>query len=198
MKIGFILECGPEGADVKVCKHLVHKINAEIEFVSLALDVKPKLISGCGKAAKQLLASGCEKVFIIWDLFPKWRTGKPCRKEDREAIFEALNDAGVSHTTVNLVCIEQELESWLIADGRAISEFLSTETRKVAIKDTKNPDIAQNPKKILNQYFNKNKGRDYVDYQHAEKLVKLIPDFSKLRKSVTFRRFYYKLSGEEL
>jgi hypothetical protein len=31
MKIGFIFECGPDGPDVQVCRHLVHKLDPTIQ-----------------------------------------------------------------------------------------------------------------------------------------------------------------------
>jgi len=202
MKLGFILECGPEGADLKVCKNLVGRIKPQDEFVPITLDNKPKLISGCGNAAKQLFQSGCERVYIIWDLFPDWRDDRtrPCRKEDRDNIFESLNVAQVPLDNVHLICIEEELEAWLIADGRAISSFLSTQTRKITIGHERNPDQVQNPKKKMNRHFTQNRGVNfnYTDYLHAEKLVALIPDFQKLRRSETFKRFYLKLTGQQL
>lgn len=202
MKLGFILECGPQGADLKVCKNLVSRIRPSDEFLPITLDNKPKLINGCGKAAMQLLNSGCDQIFIIWDLFPDWRQGKtrPCRHEDRDEIFNSLSAALVPLEKVTLVCIEQELEAWLIADGRAISDFLSTSTRTVTIRHETKPDQVQNPKKKLNQYFTQNRGNgfNYIDYLHAEKLVALIPDFQKLKKSESFKRFYFKLSGRNL
>lgn len=202
MKLGFILECGPQGADLKVCKNFVSRLRPDDEFVAITLDNKPKLISGCGEAAKQLLKSGCSRVFIIWDLFPDWRVDRtrPCRKEDRDNIFESLNAAQVPLANVSLVCIEQELESWLIADGRAISAYLSTQTRQVTIGHERYPDRVQNPKKKLNRHFTQSKGNgfNYIDYMHAEKLVALIPDFQRLKRSDTFKRFYFKLTGNQL
>lgn len=200
MKLGFILECGPQGADLKVCKNFVGRIRPADEFVAITLDNKPKLISGCGEAAKQLIKSGCETIYIIWDLFPDWRDDRtrPCMKEDRDNIFDSLNAVQVPLEKVHLVCIEQELESWLIADGRAISIFLSKPTRAVKIKDSKKPDTVQNPKRQLTKYFTANGYGLYTDYLHAEKLVTLIPDFQKLKKSETFKRFYFKLTGTNL
>lgn len=202
MKIGFILECGLNGADLQVCKLLVSRIDSNIEFIGVTLDNKPKLINGCGVAAKQLFKDGCDKVFIIWDLYPNWRTdnSKPCRKEDRDNIFSSLNAAEVPPGNVNLVCIEQELEAWLLADGRAISAFLSKPTKTVSIDHEKNPDQVNNPKKKLNQHFTQNRGNsfNYIDYMHAEKLIRLTPDFTKLRRSESFKRFYLKLTGNPL
>jgi len=197
MKLGFILECGPQGADLKVCKYFVEKIRPDDEFIPVTLDNKPKLISGCGEAARQLMESGCQAIYIIWDLFPNWRNDRtrPCRKEDRDHIFESLNASQVPIGQVHLICIEQELESWLIADGRAVSNYLSTPTRKVSIQSERRPDQVQNPKKKLNRHFTQSRGTNYIDYLHAEGLVRFITDFQKLRKSETFKRFYFKLTG---
>lgn len=76
MKIGMIFECGPEGADKKVCEHFARQLEPELEIISITLDNKPKLISECGRAASQLLKDGCDRVLIIWDLYPAWREKK--------------------------------------------------------------------------------------------------------------------------
>ena len=72
MKIGFIFECGPDGPDIQVCRQLVHRLDPEIQFVASTLDNKKKLVENCGPVAKVLL-SECEKVIIVWDLYPAWR-----------------------------------------------------------------------------------------------------------------------------
>ena len=58
MKVGMIFECGPKGADKKVCTQLVSMIDPEIEIVSMTLDNKAKLVAGCGQAAAKLLREG--------------------------------------------------------------------------------------------------------------------------------------------
>ncbi|MGE0825386.1 MAG: hypothetical protein AB7G75_27675 [Candidatus Binatia bacterium] len=132
MKVGMIFECGPDGADLQVCRYLARLLQSDIEIAHVTLDNKPKLVSECGAAAARLLAEGCERVVIVWDLHPPWRSNKqkPCRKEDRETISSALSRAGVDAQQVSLVCIEEELEAWLIADGRALtSERIRSEFR---------------------------------------------------------------------
>lgn len=115
MKIGMIFECGPAGADKKVCEHLARQLQPEIEIMSLTLDNKPKLISDCGKAAAKLLQDGCDRILIIWDLYPAWRENKqkPCRKTDRLAIYKSLENSGVPLANTHLICITEELEAWL-------------------------------------------------------------------------------------
>lgn len=106
-KAGFIFECGPDGADLKVVRHLTKRIQPELEFVHRTLDNKPKLIEDCGRAARQLIAAGCEKVFIIWDLIPTWKLDneKPCRHEDRMRIYAQLALEQVLPEQVVLLCI---------------------------------------------------------------------------------------------
>ena len=89
MKVGFIFECGPEGPDVQVCRHLVNKLDPTIEFIPITLDNKKNLVEECGAVAKALLEE-CEKVIVVWYLYPAWREKgmKPCRHEDRQAIFQ--------------------------------------------------------------------------------------------------------------
>lgn len=60
-----IFECGPAGADKKVCEHLARQLQLELEIMSVTLDNKPRLISDCGRAAAQLLRDGCDRVLII-------------------------------------------------------------------------------------------------------------------------------------
>ena len=204
MKIGFILECGPEGPDVQVCRHLVQKLDSTIEFVSSTLDNKKKLLEDCGAVAKVLLDE-CEKVIIVWDLYPAWREKgmKPCRHEDRLAIFQSLQAENVDLDKVFLVCIQEELEAWLLADNRAVKAMLEPLKHPHPVGriiKCPNPDRVQNPKTRLTKIFTQElgAGRRYVDYQHAIKLVREISNFTRIRRSDSFRRFALKVAGVEL
>jgi len=197
MKVGMIFECGPDGPDKKVCECLAKKIIPDLEVSSKTLDVKPNLLAECGPAAAILLNQGCDLVFIVWDLYPAWRQGgeKPCRHEDKEKIHQSLADAGVDVANVRTICVEEELESWLLADGRALSNFLSTDTRPVSIKDEKKPDRISNPKKQMIRVFDQNGGRVYTDTIHAIKIAEAMPDLKRIRRSGTFMYFAKKLTG---
>jgi len=198
MKIGLILECGPEGADKKVCELVISRIVPEIEIVTITLDNKPNLVERCGESAAQLINDGCERVVIVWDLYPPWRDQRPCRREDRENIAQSLNDAGLSGTEVYLVCIEEELEAWLIADGRALSAVLSRPAHPVKIKHAKRVHQVKNPKAKLTKIFQQRAGTRYVDLIHAEKIIRELPDFSQLKRCETFARFVLKATDIEL
>src|SRR5260370_39496504 len=136
-------------------------------------------------------------VLIVWELYPPWREkGETrCRRDDRQAIFHSLDAAGVSPDRVALVCIREELEAWLIADGRAVSKVLSTPTHTVRIKDAKKPERIQNPKKVLNRLFQNHNHKPYLDRWHALQIVRNIPDLGRLGKLPTFDRFRKKILG---
>ena len=204
MKVGFIFECGPEGPDVQVCGHLVHKLDPTIEFVSSTLDNKKNLVENCGAVAKVLL-NGCEKVIVVWDLYPAWRERgvKPCRHEDRHAIFQSLKAENVDLNKVFLVCVQEELEAWLLADHRAVTAMLQPLKRPhpvSRISRFSNPDSIRNPKKILTKIFTQELGpsRRYVDYRHALLIAREIADFGRIRRSNSFARFAFKVSGQTL
>lgn len=194
MKVGMIFECGPEGADRKVCEHLAKQIQPDIEIESITLDNKKNLVSECGKAAARLLAGGCDRVVIMWDLYPSWREVAPCRKEDREDIQRSLAAEEVDAKKVFLVCIEEELEAWLIADNRAIEVVLSKPHRQVRIDRERHPERVSNPKKRLMQIFRQEGKRPYNDLIDAEKIIKAMPDLERLKRVETFVRFALKVA----
>lgn len=198
MKIGMIFECGPQGADKKVCEYLARQIRSDLQIESVTLDNKPNLIIYCGEATAQLLKQDCDHILIIWDLYPAWREKKtkPCLKEDRESIYKSLQDAKVDLNKISLICITEELEAWLIADGRAISSVLSTLSHPVTIKDRKNSERTKNPKKVLNKYFQEKLHKPYNDRHDAEKIVRAMPDLTKIRKCESFTRFQTKITLE--
>ena len=193
MKLGMIFECGPDGADRKVCEYLAKQIKADIEIDSVTLDNKRKLVAGCGPAAARLLADGCERVIIIWDLHPAWRAAAPCRKEDRDNILQSLRVSDVDVNQVFLICIEEELEAWLLADNRALNEVLSKPHRKVNIKRIRSPERINNPKKRLTNIFYEYIKRPYTDRIHAEQIVRALPDLNRLYRIDSFHRFARKV-----
>jgi len=76
-----------------------------------------------------------------------------------------------------------------LADGRAISKVLSRPTRPVTVKDERHPDRVQSPKTRLTCVYQTHTGQKYSDLVDAEKIVQQILDFSKIKRSESFRRF---------
>ena len=198
--IGFIFECGPEGPDIKVFRYLINLIDATIKFIPRSLGDKKKLIANCSLVSKNLLAEGCEKVFIVWDLYPPWRDSKPCRFEDRKNINDSLKKV-LKNNQLNkivLLCISGELESWLIADEKVIECYIKSRIKPHAPKEItkfRHPDREKDPKNILCKMFSKNHLTLYNDVIDAEKIVKYITNVSKLKGSESFKRFHFKLTG---
>jgi len=143
-----------------------------------------------------LLLEGCERILIVWDLYPAWGDHKPCRYEDRKTIFEALDAANVDRNRVALICIQQEIEAWLLADGEVLTGFLqSINSHLKKVSHHKAPErIGCNPKTAFNKLMQEHTGRKYEDYAHARKIVVRINDLSRLRKvCLTFQRFEYHI-----
>ena len=198
MKIGFIFECGPEGADKQVCEYLGKELLPGATFVAKTLDNKANLLANAGKVAAMLLVEGCEKVLIVWDLRPAWpdKKNRPCRHDERAALLQSIADAGISDQPVFLVCIEQELESWLLADESKIASYLSTDAHAYRVARCRNPDGVRQPKASLINHFKAARSRRYEDRVHAIKILQqAATDWRKLRRSASFARFELKLTS---
>ncbi|MEG4965707.1 DUF4276 family protein [Microcoleus sp. B6-A1] len=196
MKIGMITEGGPQGSDLKVCERFARQLNPNIDIRSIPLGNKRDLIDNCGTTASLLIEQGCDLVLIIWDLYPAWREKgqRPCRTQDCEEIQSSLQNANVKVPPHNvyLICIEAELEEWLLYDLSALSSVLSTPTHPVNIR--KKPKGETNPKKVLTKLFKENTGRVYNNLYDAEKIANKISNFDKLKKCPSFLRFFSKIT----
>jgi hypothetical protein len=198
MKVGFIVECGPSGAETNVIPFLAKEVDPDLEVVPpIPLDDKDKLRRECGQWAKALLDQGCDRVLIVWDLLPDWGEyeGAGCQHNDKEQIAASLEAAGLrpNDSRIRLVCIEKMLEAWIMADERALSAFLSSDAHPVRIKRYKNPESTKDPKSALVTLFRQSGYRRYIDYVHAIRIVRLMPDLGRLRTTSTFCRFEQKL-----
>jgi len=211
MKVGFIVECQKDGPDQKVIYWLLRNHATHVTPVFSPQTNKKGIEQNCGNAAKNLLADGCERVVIVWDLHPySWETPEeqrqadrtPCLKEDRDKIYTALDAAGVDRQNVFLVAIEFMLESWLIADKAAIAALLNKKRRAAPVNaqgvGNVNPATEQRPKDALSKMFERNQKPAYKDYQHAEQIAREIADLNELRRHCpTFVRFWEKATEEQ-
>ena len=200
MKIGLITEGAIDGADQAVCRHLVGMILPDAEVLCRPLGNLPSLKTDCGKVAAALLEEGCSGVLIVWDLYPGWRTDgqAPCRREHREDISGALTEAKADASRVHLVCIEEELEAWLLADHRAVTTFINSKpikNKNLTASRHRDPEKIDKPKTWLDRFIREHWGRPYVDRVHAIQIIKSLADLRDARRSVTFQRFEAKVKG---
>ena len=205
MKLGFVFECSPGGGDIKVFQHILKLIypafDFEQNFHHSALKSKKELEKDCGKEVKRLKDLGCEKIFVVWDLIPVWKEdGKPCRHDDKESIKKSLAAYKLKEQDIIFLCIEKELEAWLIADERALKDFFITKnSMKDEIRRVRTPDTHRDPKGILSKYFRMYRGvRTFDPMTHTPQLLTKFTNVRNLRRSESFQRFYFKLTGIEL
>lgn len=196
--IGMIFECGPMGADKAVCEHFAGHIRPGAKLLCRTMDNKLNLLENAAQVAAALLEDGCERVLIVWDLRPAWpdKKKKPCRKIERDVLLDALAQQGLGAQPIYLVCVEQELESWLLADEVRLSDFLSTPTHRHKVSRVGKPDRVMQPKAQLINQFKAARGWRYEDYRHAAQVVAHgggEPNWARLRRSDSFARFECKL-----
>jgi Domain of unknown function (DUF4276) len=197
--IGLIFECGPQGADKQVCEYLVKQLKPGVNITSVTLDNKDNLLRDAGKVAAQMHKDGCACVLIVWDLRPAWpdMKNKPCRHDERQALLKNMAEAGLAaNAPVYLVCVEQELESWLLASDHAIAACLSTAAHAYSVGRVKGPDAVPQPKAALIKHFKDARNWRYDDKVDAIRVLKAADvDLKRLRRSVSFARFEGKLNN---
>jgi hypothetical protein len=205
MKLGFVFECSPGGGDIKVFQHVLKLIdpafNLETNFHYGALKTKKELEKDCGKEVKRLKGLGCQKIFVVWDLIPVWKEdGTPCRHDDKEAIKKSLAAHQLTANDIVFLCVERELESWLIADKRALEAFFIKKPNwENIIKKVSKPDSHHAPKGLMDKYFQRYRGvRKFEPMTHTELLLKHYTDIRNLRRSESLKRFYKKLTQTDL
>jgi hypothetical protein len=188
MKIGLILECPKQGTDHQVYEYVVSELCPGIDIMVIPSVNKPALISKCGEIANLLLETeNCDTVAIIWDLMPRWG-GPVCRKNDVVDIVRNLTENNVDMNAVKLICMEPELEGWLIADGSALSNYKQALHPTHPVKKFNGkilPPHSKDAKKIISKYLE----RPYSEITVAIKIARQIKDFNKIaRKHESFAR----------
>ncbi len=202
MKVGILVECGPQGLEAVVCRRLCELLRAstgiDFQFDIVPMDNKARLITDCGTAAARLFDDGCDRVVVLWDERPAWpNTGERlCWHNDRRDALRSIQQAGVGHRSVHLVCIEREFESWLLFDHGMLSKVLSTDAHPVRIRRQRDPDRMQNPKSVMTRLFKQHRGLKYVDVEWARRFAQSLQDLTQLRRCSIFRRFAERVTGK--
>ena len=190
-KIAFILECSPTGPDQDICKHVVARIAPGLVPVFHCLENKGRLLDECATSAQNHCQhQGCRHIFIVWDLRPS----DTCLADEISLIRQKLlaEDKNLLAKTT-LVCAEKEIESWLLADHRAINAYLGLPSHA---NKCRKPEEVANPKARLINIFRKARKPEYNEVKDAIRIARKIPDCRELRKKVpSFMRLARKLKS---
>ena len=195
MKIGLIVECATEGPDWQVYSLWVKRLLGDDVQVEQSSAVnKKQLVQQAGVRAKNLFAEGCEKVFIIWDLWPAWGEAKPDQAADDDAIKSSLRKAGVTNPCVYLLCVDRMLETLLLVDGKALNAVLGIPKGKKTPGNNNSPYKQRDPKSYLSKWFQQARRGDYLGHVHAKQIAQHV-SFDRLRlRTNEFPRFEQSLA----
>jgi hypothetical protein len=202
MKLGLVLECDTGGPDELVLTCLARRLAPGITVEAVALGSKAQVfLKGPEAAAELVETSGCDLVLIVWDLKPYWEkaAAKNCEAETEELRAKLTSLKRTTAGKVRLLCLTWELETWLIADARAVRDHLSTPARKSKFK-CNSPLSKDDSWAFLDKECQKHRGksRPYEDFREAIRIARLIPDTHKTRSIPSFKRFVRLVSGNPL
>ena len=202
MKLGLVLECDTGGAEELVLTCLTRRLRPGTSIQAVALGSKAAVFTKGVEAADKLVETDkCDLVLIVWDLKPLWSevAAKNCEDEAAEMRQQLEAVSSATRKKIRLLCLTYELETWLIAEDRAVSAYLSTSAHKVKFKAPKDPASKTDAKAFLNTTITKVRGQRnrYVDYKEAIRLVKLWPDTSRVGAIDSFQRFSKLVTGQD-
>lgn len=184
IKAGMILECTPQGPDAKIYPHVLKTLCPSMEVEKPeTMTNKKRLVEQGPEVAKLLLDTGCDVVFLIWDRMPKWEGTGKCADGEGE-LSSALTALGVDLKRIVFCCIDEMLESWIIADSRGVEEFVKVQTHPHPQKKFRATGPS-NPKGQIKNYW-----APFNDFLHAWPIVQAMPDFDRAAKgNVSFGVF---------
>lgn len=156
MKVGFVFECQNQGPDellyTQVAKDLCPVFEISQENIS-PLGNKHAVINDSALDVAIMIENGCEYVFIIWDRMPKWKLGTGKCGDDLATLTEKLKAAGIDISKIFMCCIDEMLESWLIADGRGVTNYFKNfDARSPEFPNHKKRSEQTSPKERIMQY----------------------------------------------
>ncbi len=195
MKVGFILECAPNGPEKQICQWLAKKTcpNFELHDAQFKTMVNKRyLMEGCGEQARLLLDAGCHHVFIVWDLRPAWPNGEDSDCVRETAMVHAeLKKAKIHKGKATCVCITQELETWLLADAAALQRLCRRGSKR--IPQLRNVEEINWPKNRVEALLRERR-KQYAPHYDAITILQ-DADEKKLRKVQSYRRLEDRLKA---
>jgi hypothetical protein len=160
MKAGLILECQTGGTDSIIYSKVFQKLCAQLTIEKPQTLVNKKRLLEEGPAVAQTLIDfdECDYVFFIWDRKPRWADDLGNCNTDEATLITELTKLNVDLTKVKFACIDEELESWLIADARGFNAWIQSKTTHAlrAMDDNKRRAEQSKPKDRIRNYLRAN------------------------------------------
>lgn len=203
-RLGLVLECDTGGPDELVFRCLARRLSHEGKEPSVfpaCLGSKLLEEEAVSRAEALVEIDECDLVLIVWDQKPLWK-----QIEARNCVDEANHMRGFLakvkasvRKRIRLLCLTWELETWLIAEDRAVREYLSKPAHPCDFAAPKKLGAVDDPKSHLNKAFTTFRGRSrrYEDRVEAIQLVQKWPDLSRVSKVPSFKRFTKLLTGSD-
>lgn len=201
-RLGLVLECDTGGPDELVFRCLARRLSPESkepEVFPACLGSKQLEEEAISRAVALVEIEKCDLVLIVWDQKPLWSQikAKKCLDEANHLRGFLAKVKAPVRNRIRLLCLTWELETWLIAEDRAVRDYLSTAAHACDFKAPKKMETVDDPKSHLNKAFTsfRGKSRRYEDRIEAIQLVQRWPDLTRVLKVPSFRRFAELLTG---
>lgn len=157
-------------SDMRVIRGIRGKLSTEVEIRKMN-GWRPAKIEA---RIKELLFRGCEKVIILKDSHSRDPSGV------RREIERKLEFGG----KVKLCVVTHAIESWLLADERAIGDYLSTE-----VKEISEPENICKPDEILEEIFSRKDKHYYKGGREPAEIARRLDLEKVIGKCSSFREF---------
>ncbi len=201
-RLGLVLECDTGGPDELVFRCLARRLSQkgrEPEVFPACLGSKKLTEEAVSRAEALVEVEQCDLVLIVWDQKPLWRDppAKKCVDEANLLRGFLRKVKPPTRKRIRLLCLTWELETWLIAEDRAVREHLSKPAHPCSYSAPKDLNKVDDPKAHLDKVFTGFRGRSrrYEDRIEAIQLVQKWPDINRVKKVPSFKRFATLLTG---
>jgi hypothetical protein len=186
MKVGFILECQLGGCDAIIYKSIAQKLCAKLQIEKPETLINKKRVIDEGPSVAQTLIDdiNCDYVFFIWDRKPRWKDDLGNCNTDTVTLTAELTRLGVNLAKIKFACIDEELESWLIADARGFNAWIQSKTTHALTLLTDNKTRAEqsSPKDRIRNYLRTNYGKwNYNDTKDNVEIFNCLPSLDRAR-----------------
>ncbi|HNR19082.1 MAG TPA: hypothetical protein PKN75_08595 [Bacteroidia bacterium] len=177
MKVGFVTEGAKGSPDAKIYPYVAKKFCPQLEVVgSFPLGQKSTVINSSSEEIQKLFELGCEYVFVMWDRMPKWTGGTGKCEDDKQTLLKNLTANNIDVAKIKMGCIDEMTESWMVADGRGVTDYFRNKISTQVPKFEDNKKIAEQAgaQNRIKKHVGASK---YIPYNDNFGIVKALPDF---------------------